>query len=187
MEIKDPGNRWGRGRDPNLRRREGREVKSSASEEKTGPPPPPRSVGRNSPLRRGKGTNSPRAPLPLRSGEVPSPRSSAFVPSLKATGPQLPAGAPAAVYHQEQDGGRPKAQLGEGRLVVGTQAPGVEATESRFWPVKTGGGVPRTPERCEPESGRAVGSLKAQPFRSPHLTEERTKAQRGQAWSWVRG
>lgn len=52
MEISDPGSRWGRGRDPNLRKRKGKEVKSSASEEKTGHPfPPPRSVG-------GRGTAS---------------------------------------------------------------------------------------------------------------------------------
>lgn len=51
MEISEPGRRWGK-RDLNLRMRKGKEVKSSASEEKRGPflsrplPPPPGCVRR---------------------------------------------------------------------------------------------------------------------------------------------
>lgn len=40
MEISDPGSRWGRGRDPNLRK--GKEVKSSASGKDRTPPFPPK-------------------------------------------------------------------------------------------------------------------------------------------------
>lgn len=44
MEISDPGSRWGRGRDPNLRK--GKEVKSSASGKDRTPPLPPKTAGR---------------------------------------------------------------------------------------------------------------------------------------------
>lgn len=112
MEISDPGaDGEGVDRDPNQRKRKGKEVKSSASEEKTGhpfpPSPSPRSVGRRETTaqQRGKSINSPRAPLPLHSGKVPSPAQSLF-PSLKATGPQLAAGAQLLFIVLELYGGR---------------------------------------------------------------------------------
>lgn len=46
MEISDPGSPWGRDRDPNLRKRKWKEVKSSVLEEKTGPLPSPQNCGK---------------------------------------------------------------------------------------------------------------------------------------------
>lgn len=154
-----------RGRDPDLRERQGKGVRPSAPEEKTKTPPRPQTCvwegeqpGAFPPLgppkgRSGNVSNSPRAPFPARPGQAPSPSSSAFVLEPLGRRPEWPA-RPGWLCVSQRGGGTRRhhcegaglslVQQGPARVQASLGSPSLPA-----WPGRAGGGVNKPPRDWE--------------------------------------